>query len=301
LIENSVFNSNLILPTIIVDQVGGACARLTGANLNISISDSIFQNNQAIFGCNCIEFDGFELDINNTIFKNNTNYLPPINKDIVESDGYGGSIYSIGGNLKINNSIFTQNMNYFGGNIYLDGNLQRQQMIVNIDQSNFIDNYAHTFGSSIYVADKILHLRLYLTGSLIYRDWANYNSAIYLSYNSIDAITYFFFCQFIENWSDFAPVLDYECEAGVSYIKNCSFLNNTACWFQRDPGKYVANNNDDYGCGGALFINAKSGPSTMYIYSENNVFSMNYATATGAIFITIGGNFTDNNSIFSFN
>ena len=140
-----------------------------------------------------------------------------------------------------------------------------------------------------------------MTQCLFYRNWANYNAAIWLNYNSIDGITFFISSQFIESWSDFTSSIEYECESGISYIKNCSFLNNTASWSIRDSNYFVADNNNDYGCGGVFGINAKSGPTSMYIYSENNLFSMNYAKRKGAIMVTVGGNFTDNSSIFSYN
>ena len=136
--------------------------------------------------------------------------------------------------------------------------MKRKQIFVTINNSNFINNYAHTFGSAFYLADKIKHLRFYVTQCLFYRNWANYNAAIWLNYNSIDGITFFISSQFIESWSDFTSSIEYECESGISYIKNCSFLNNTASWSIRDSNYFEADNNNDYSCGGVFGINAKS-------------------------------------------
>ena len=263
--RNLIFDSNYVFPLQQTDRIGASCAKLNGEHLNISIIDSIFRNNQAVFGCNCIEFDGFELKINNSIFSNNRNYLPPKSKDVIEAIGDGGSIYTIGESLIINNSQFDNNMNYLGGNIYLNGNMRRTQMKVIIDKTNFIDNYSHTFGSVFYLAKNIKHLMFDLEGCLFYRNWANYNAVIFMNFNSMDGITSFKSSHFIESWSDFTPVFDFEGETGICYIKNCSFFNNTASFHPRDPNYFEHNINDDYGCGGVIGINAQSGPTNMYL------------------------------------
>lgn len=300
-IINSIIESNLVIPLLIIDRVGGSCSRNFGKYLQMKIFNSIFRDNQAAFGCNCLEFDGFYLEINNSLFLNNTNLIPAKDKYIIESIGYGGSIYFIGNNLTINFSQFIENMNYFGGNIYINGNMQRENLYIQVERTNFINNYAHSFGAAFYFADKVKRIEFYLLKSLIFRNWGNYNAAVFINFDSLDGKTYFFYDKFIENWSDFTGTIDFESQYGLSYINNSDFFNNTASWFPRDNSQYSSQVIADYGCGGAIGLNARSGKSQMFVYMDNNNFTNNRAGLKGSSYATIGGNSTIKNSFFAYN
>ena len=117
-IENSLFLQNNLLPGFSDIKIGGACMRTFGKNIQIYIKNSIFNGNKPVFDCNCIQFNGNILVIVQSYFLGNINFIQPTHKTIVDSFGYGGSIYAVCQNLTINDSFFTQNMNYYGGTIY---------------------------------------------------------------------------------------------------------------------------------------------------------------------------------------
>ena len=301
-ILNSNFQANIISPiTAMAAQIGGPCIRSSGVNLLLRIIDSIFKHNKAVFDSNCLQFDGYLLLINNTLFDSNINIIQPFHQSIINGFGFGGSIFAISQYFFIFCSHFIDNMNFYGGNIFFDGNLEGKPIYFTIDQSVFINNYAHTFGACLYLNNKIKRMDAFFTNNLMFYNWANFNAMIFLSYDSIEAKTSFLNNFFIENWSEFSVIMDYESTAGISYITNCSFFNNTASWVPRNRTKFAywaINEINNFACGGAIGLNAKSGNSQLFVYSENNTFKYNHAVMKGGVLIMIGGNFTDKNSLF---
>ena len=190
-------------------------------------------------------------------------------------------------------------MNYFGGNIYVDGNLLRYNSIVRIDNSVFIDNYAHTFGGALYIANGFKYLTANLSNLLFYRNWGNYNGGgVQVQFSSKAASASFSYLNFIENWADFGPAINFESQISSYYIFNSQFLNNTASFQPRDITKLTFAFPVNGASGGAISSIVKAGFTNLFIYSENNVFIDNNAYAKGGVWVTIGGIYEVRNSLF---
>ena len=275
-IENSLFLQNNLLPGFSDIKIGGACMRTFGKNIQIYIKNSIFNGNKAVFDCNCIQFNGNILVIVQSYFLGNINFIQPTHKTIVDSFGYGGSIYAVCQNLTINDSFFTQNMNYYGGTIYFSGIQQNQTTKLLINNSIFIDNYAHAFGACPYINDQIERMMANFLNSVLYYNSGNFNADIFLSYDSREGVIIFENDFFIEGWSDFTPSIEFECISAVIYMRNCSFFNNTASWFPRNRTKYYYGPIPiDFGCGGVFGTKAATGNAAMqpFTYFQKIIFS----------------------------
>ena len=302
LIQNSKFCYNILTSFTMLAKVGGACYRALGTNLKTLIIDSIFQGNKALYDSNCIQFEGYELTINNSFFQGNINYIAPTYKTIIESLGYGGSLFAIAHEITINSSFFLENMNYFGGDIYIDGKSEIDNILLTINKSVFIDDYSHTFGGCLYIDMNVNRMLAYITDCMVYYVWGNYNAAVYFNYDSTSAIVYIINSFFIENWSDFTPAIECDIINGYTYIINCSFFNNTASWIPRNTSRFGYDKvTTDLGSGGAIGQNSKIGISNFYLISENNTYIDNLSHLVGGVLLMIGGNFIDKNSIFKRN
>ena len=296
---DSYFLSNFIVPSTSVDQIGSPCLRVSGFFLNCTIFQSIFRNNQAVFGSNAIFFSGKNLYINCSLFDSNTNLLPVKDKYVIETFGYGGSVLSLSEQFTILDCIFKYNMNYFGGNIYIKYNSYNSKSVLIVLNSKFIDNYSHTFGAGFFLESGLRSVTANFSNSLFFRNWANYNGAgAQLGGTSKIASTMFNNCDFLENWSYFGPAINYESQLSYHYIQNCHFYNNTATFLPRDKNKYAYSFPANGGSGGVFSMIIKAGPTMPTLYLENNSFIENSAFCKGGVAVTMGGILIDKNSRF---
>ena len=299
-LENCNFLNNLILPMLdAIDQLGDPCMRVMGAELNLTINQTIFKNNQAIFSSTCIFFHGLDLTINSSDFEVNINVLQPRGRDDIRAIGHG-AIYTLGAKLTVNNSMFLQNMNYYGGTFFIDADPDRANVAVNIQNSVFNDNFALTFGGCIYLNTGLTYFISNFSNLIFFRNWAVYNAGgIQIGFTSVAGSTSFESCIFIENWSDFGPALFFESKASDHYVSNCKFFNNTSSFAARDNIRFKRSSTSlDGGSGGAVGAFVFDGLTSAYMYFENNTFIDNKAANKGGAIGSIGGVVMNKNSVF---
>lgn len=125
---NSTFNNNSA-------NRGGAI--FTGSLANIIISNSIFNNNYAIYAGGAIyKSNSTNFTVDNCSFNNNS------------ADSYGGAIYNWGGNASYLNSIFSNNSAIHGGAIDIILN-RDSTVVVFVSNCTFNNNSVSSNGAAI--------------------------------------------------------------------------------------------------------------------------------------------------------
>lgn len=295
---NCKFKMNLLIPFNLysrLSQIGGACMRCSGLKLKLTIVDSLFFENKAVFESNCLQLEANSIYINSSWFSKNVNLIPPIYKSYLTGVGLAGTIFASSLYVIIENSMFDENMNYMGGNIYFVSLSSLLKLDVIINSTKFIDNYSHTFGSCLQFSVDINRMNANVQKCLLYYNWANFNGDIYCHYDSYENILKFLEVYFIKGWSDFSPSAQFDIENGIVSFVNCSFFNNTASWYPRNLSKYPYDETFDYGSNGVMGILSKG---SFTIYSQDNFFIDNTARWISGIISMVGGTFIDKNSTF---
>ncbi len=145
-ISNSTLNYN-VLPTVIIgDESGGAVGAI---NTNLTISNSIFQNNSSPIGGGAVFFhnpfdDGevYKLNVSNCTFTNNS--TGPVG-------GGGINIFGItphaGSQAAVSNSVFNNNVGGNGGGVSVDS------LPTQLSNLSFNSNQAWVAGGGLFVSD----------------------------------------------------------------------------------------------------------------------------------------------------
>lgn len=163
-ISTSVDASTVISYTKIYDNtvVNSAPAVWVGASSNLVINNSTIENNigtGAGYQCGAVasNFHSGNLEINNTVFRNNVNKC--LNSGLIGGGGGAMSLHYFRGRLLINESLFQGNKTngegvsiastYDGGAIYVfDGS---QGAIININKTTFDGNLAYDDGGAMMI------------------------------------------------------------------------------------------------------------------------------------------------------
>lgn len=170
--RNCSFIGNILATDSEDERVGGACINSQGILNSLSIINSVFQDNQALYYGNCIVFNGEILEIQGSNFSNNTNEKSSLyNYDIINL-GFGGLIFSSGRKTTISQCFFLQNENKMGGVFSFSLNAKTLQNVILIEESRFIQNKADHFGGVFYFPPGFIILDCKIVGNLFQENHA---------------------------------------------------------------------------------------------------------------------------------
>ena len=192
------------------NSLGGA---LYCGNGNVSITDSRFDKNSAVFGA-AFALENSNVTIINSKFLNNSAghnagalYLDACNCEVVSSDfsnnhaNYGGAICLYSSDMSVATSSFTNNTALSGGAIY---SAWGNSIVIG---SNFTDNAAEQNGGALYSCDAI--------DSTFENNFAETAGAIYGENNNATN------CRFIKN------VAYHDSPTHDVNAKDCTFTDNS--------------------------------------------------------------------------